>query len=180
MGNKITIDSATMMNKGLEVIEAKWLFGVEYGQIEVVVHPQSIIHSAVEFKDRSVIAQMGLPDMRLPIQYALTFPQRIPGPVSRLDLTKLQKLTFEAPDAQKFPSLRLAYEAGKIGGTMTAVLSAANEIAVYAFLQGKISFLGIPTVVKKVMEKHASINNPDLGEIMEADRWARATAGKFL
>lgn len=180
MGNKITIDSATMMNKGLEVIEAKWLFGLDYSQIEVVIHPQSIIHSAVEFKDRSVIAQMGLPDMRLPIQYALTFPQRIPGPVSRLDLTKLQKLTFEAPDTTRLPALSLAYEAGKIGGTMPAVLNAANEIAVYAFLQRKISFLSIPIVVEKVMEKHASINNPGLDEIMDADRWARAIAEKFL
>lgn len=177
MGSKITIDSATLMNKGLEVIEAKWLFGVAYNQIEVVVHPQSIIHSAVEFKDRSVIAQMGLPDMRLPIQHALTFPQCIPGPVPRLDLTKLQKLTFEAPDAKLFPSLNLAFEAGKIGGTMPAVLNAANEIAVYAFLQGKISFLSIPVLVERVMGKHTSINNPDLGEIMEADRWARALAG---
>jgi len=180
MGSKITIDSATLMNKGLEVIEAKWLFGVDYAQIDVVVHPQSIIHSAVEFKDGSVIAQMGLPDMRLPIQYALTFPQRVPGPAPRLDWTKLPKLAFEAPDTSKFPSLRLAYEAGKTGGTMPAVLNAANETAVYAFLQKRITFLGIPTVVEKVMEKHASINNPDLGEIMEADLWARATAGEFL
>jgi 1-deoxy-D-xylulose-5-phosphate reductoisomerase len=180
MGNKITIDSATLMNKGLEVIEAKWLFGVDYSQIEVIVHPQSIIHSAVEFKDGSVIAQMGLPDMRLPIQYALTFPQRVQGPVPRLDWTKLQKLTFEAPDTAKFPSLRLAYEAGKTGGTMPAVLNAANETAVYAFLQRRINFVNIPVVVEKVMEKHASINNPDLGEIMEADFWARTTAGDFL
>lgn len=180
MGSKITIDSATLMNKGLEVIEAKWFFGVDYDQIEVVVHPQSIIHSAVEFKDGSVIAQMGLPDMRLPIQYALTFPQRIPGPVPRLDWTKMQKLTFEAPDNANFPSLRLAYEAGKTGGTMPAVLNAANEVAVYAFLQNRISFLSIPAVVEKVMEKHTSINNPDLGEIMEADLWARTMAGEFL
>lgn len=180
MGSKITIDSATMMNKGLEVIEAKWLFGVDYSQIEVIVHPQSIIHSAVEFKDGSVIAQMGLPDMRLPIQYALTFPQRTPGPVPRLDWTKLAKLTFEAPDNVKFPSLRLAYEAGKTGGTMPAVLNAANETAVYAFLQRKIPFLNIPLVVEKVMEKHTSINNPDLGEIMEADLWARDMTGKFF
>lgn len=180
MGSKITIDSATLMNKGLEVIEAKWLFGVGYDQIEVVVHPQSIIHSAVEFKDGSVIAQMGRPDMRLPIQYALTFPQRLPGPAPRLDWKKLRELTFEAPDTAKFPSLRLAYEAGRIGGTMPAVLNASNEIAVYAFLQGKIPFLAIPTVVEKVMEKHASINNPDLNEIMEADLWARAKSNEFL
>ena len=180
MGSKITIDSATMMNKGLEVIEAKWLFGVDYDKIEIVVHPQSIIHSAVEFKDGSVIAQMGLPDMRLPIQYALTFPQRVPGPVPRLDLTKLQKLTFEAPDTMKFPSLRLAYEAGKTGGTMPAVLNAANEMAVNAFMNRRLPFLSIPMVTQKVMEKHTSINNPELGEIMEADLWARAMIGEFL
>lgn len=180
MGSKITIDSATLMNKGLEVIEAKWLFKLDYSQIEVVVHPQSIIHSAVEFKDGSVIAQMGLPDMRLPIQYALTYPQRLPGPVPRLDWTKLPKLAFEAPDTAKFPSLRLAYEAGKRGGTMPAVLNAANETAVYAFLHRKISFLNIPVIVEKVMEKHASINNPDLGEIMEADLWARKAAEELI
>lgn len=180
MGNKITIDSATLMNKGLEVIEAKWFFGVKYSQVEVVVHPQSIIHSAVEFVDGSVIAQMGLPDMRLPIQYALNFPHRLPGPVPRLDWTKLQPLTFEVVDNEKFPSLGLAFAAGKTGGTMPAVLNAANETAVYAFLQRKIPFLSIPAVVERVMEKHASINNPNLGEIMEADLWARTTAGEFL
>jgi len=180
MGSKITIDSATLMNKGLEVIEAKWLFGVSYNQIEVVVHPQSIIHSAVEFKDGSVIAQLGLPNMRLPIQYALTYPRRIPGPVPRLNLTKLQELTFEAPDTVKFPSLRLAYEAGKTGGTMPAVLNAANETAVYAFLQGRLSFCAIATIVEKVMEKHSSINSPDLGQIMEADSWAKTRAREFL
>jgi 1-deoxy-D-xylulose-5-phosphate reductoisomerase len=180
MGSKITIDSATLMNKGLEVIEAKWLFGVDYDQIEIVIHPQSIIHSAVEFKDGSVLAQMGRPDMHLPIQYALTFPRRIPGAVSRLDWTKLKELTFEAPDTTKFPSLHLAYEAGKTGGTMPAVLNAANEMAVHAFLQRKLPFLSIPMVVEKVMGKHTSINNPDLGEIMEADHWARTMTGEFL
>ncbi|MDD3653066.1 MAG: 1-deoxy-D-xylulose-5-phosphate reductoisomerase [Desulfotomaculaceae bacterium] len=175
MGNKITIDSATLMNKGLEVIEARWLFGVSYDQIDVVVHPQSIIHSAVEFLDGSVIAQMGLPDMRLPIQYALTYPERLPGNRPGLKLTGLQSLTFEEPDLNKFPSLRLAIDAGKAGGTMPAVLNAANEIAVSLFLTRKISFRAIPALVSEVMEKHQVISRPGLEEIMKADRWARET-----
>jgi 1-deoxy-D-xylulose-5-phosphate reductoisomerase len=137
MGSKITIDSATLMNKGLEVIEAKWLFGVNYSHIEVIVHPQSIIHSAVEFRDGSVIAQMGVPDMRLPIQYALTYPNRLSGPVPRLKWADLKGLTFEEPDLVKLPALGLAYEAGKAGGTMPAVLNAANEVAVELFLRGR-------------------------------------------
>jgi len=180
MGSKITIDSATMMNKGLEVIEAKWLFRLEYDQIEVVVHPQSIIHSAVEFIDGSVLAQLGLPDMRLPIQYALTYPQRLPGKFPKLDLTKIQHLTFEKPDLEKFPSLRLAFEAGRMGGTMPAVLNAANEVAVYAFLQNRMSFAKIPEVVEKVMSKHNCLSNPGLAEIMEADRWARVLAEQLI
>lgn len=176
MGNKITIDSATLMNKGLEVIEAKWLFGVNYSHIEVIIHPQSIVHSAVEFRDGSVLAQMGVPDMRLPIQYALTYPNRLSGPVPRLKWTDLKGLTFEEPDLVKFPALGLAFEAGKAGGTMPAVLNAANEVAVDLFLKGKISFTGIPVLVAGVMEKHKIINNPGLAEIMEADRWARETA----
>jgi len=175
MGNKITIDSATLMNKGLEIIEAKWLFGVSYAQIEVVIHPQSIIHSAVEFLDGSIIAQMGLPDMRLPIQYALTYPERMPGCCSRLKLTCLQGLTFDAPDTDRFPSLKLAFEAGKTGGTMPAVLNAANEVAVDSFLKRRISFRAIPYIVGKVMEKHLTVKQPGLEEIMEADCWARKT-----
>lgn len=173
MGSKITIDSATLMNKGFEVIEAKWLFGVNYSQIEVVIHPQSIIHSAVEFLDGSIIAQMGFPDMRLPIQYALTYPERINGPAPRLKLTDVQCLTFELPDIEKFPSLSLAFEAGRAGGTMPAVLSAANEVAVDFFLDGKLSFKQIPIVVALVMEKHEKVDRPELDEIIEADRWAR-------
>jgi 1-deoxy-D-xylulose-5-phosphate reductoisomerase len=176
MGSKITIDSATLMNKGLEVIEAKWLFGVNYSHIEVIVHPQSIIHSAVEFRDGSVIAQMGVTDMRLPIQYALTYPNRLSGPVPRLKWADLKGLTFEEPDLVKFPALGLAYEAGKAGGTMPAVLNAANEVAVELFLRGKISFTGIPVLVGGVMEQHKIINNPGLAEIMDADRWAREIA----
>lgn len=175
MGSKITIDSATLMNKGLEVIEAKWLFGVSYSQIEVVVHPQSIIHSAVEYLDGSVIAQMGLPDMRLPIQYALTYPRRVSGSIPKLNWTGLQGLTFEKPDTEKFPSLRLAFEAGWAGGSMPAVLNAANEVAVDSFLKGALTFKHIPDVVRSVMEKHNKVNEPELDEIMEADRWARDT-----
>ncbi|KUK81853.1 MAG: 1-deoxy-D-xylulose 5-phosphate reductoisomerase [Pelotomaculum thermopropionicum] len=180
MGKKITIDSATLMNKGLEVIEAKWLFGVDYTKIEVVIHPQSIIHSAVEFLDGSVIAQMGLPDMRLPIQYALTHPQRFVSSLPRLKFTELQQLTFIKADTAKFPSLRLAYEAGRAGGTMPAVLNAANEVAVDAFLKGKIGFNVIPAVVSRVMEMHQSISMPDLDEIMDADRWSREAGEKII
>lgn len=180
MGNKVTIDSATLMNKGLEVIEAKWLFGVNYSKIEVVVHPQSIIHSAVEFLDGSVIAQLGLPDMRLPIQYALTYPDRVPGAVSKLKFTDLQELTFEPPDLERFPSLRLAYEAGRAGGTMPAVLNAANEVAVESFLAGNLSFRNIPFVVESVMEKHEPVSRPELAEIIAADNWARELAKNIL
>jgi 1-deoxy-D-xylulose-5-phosphate reductoisomerase len=180
MGKKITVDSATLMNKGLEVIEAKWLFGVDYAKIEVVIHPQSIIHSAVEFLDGSVIAQMGLPDMRLPIQYALTYPQRFGSSFPRLEFNKLQQLTFIKPDTEKFLSLRLAYEAGREGGTMPAVLNAANEVAVNAFLKGEIGFNVIPAVVCRVMERHQSVSMPDLDEIMEADRWGREAGNKII
>lgn len=179
MGSKITIDSATLMNKGFEVIEAKWLFGIDYSQIEVVIHPQSIVHSAVEFLDGSIIAQMGFPDMRLPIQYALTYPDRINGPAPRLKLTDLKGLTFETPDLKKFPSLGLAFEAGREGGTMPAVLSAANEVAVDCFLEGKLSFKQIPFVVSSVIEKHNKLQSPGLDEIIEAGRWARDVAYKL-
>lgn len=175
MGHKITIDSATLMNKGLEAIEARWLFDLNYSQIDVVIHPQSIIHSAVEYQDGSIIAQLGLPDMRLPIQYALTYPQRVRGSIPRLKLTDLQGLTFERPDQQRFPSLSLAFEAGRAGGTMPAVLNAANEVAVDSFLRGRLTFKGIPLLVSAVMEKHTVTVNPGLDEIMEADQWARNT-----
>lgn len=180
MGKKVTIDSATLMNKGLEVIEAKWLFGVNYSQIEVLVHPQSIIHSAVEFIDGSIIAQIGAPDMRLPIQYALTYPERTSGPATRLKMAELQGLTFETPDIERFPSLRLAFEAGRTGGTMPAVLNASNEVAVDWFLKGALSFNGIPDVVEGVMLKHKPLQTPVLEEIMEADRMARETAEKII
>lgn len=176
MGSKITIDSATLMNKGLEVLEAHWLFNIELKDIEVLVHPQSIIHSMVEFTDGSVMAQLGIPDMRTPIQYALSYPGRWPNKLPRLDLLSIAQLTFEAPDLDRFPCLGLAYQAGKIGGTMPAVLNAANEVAVARFLKHDIGFLEIPKILNNVMEKHQVIDNPDLENILAADQWAREMA----
>lgn len=173
MGSKITIDSATLMNKGLEVIEAKWLFDVEIEAIEVVVHPQSIIHSMVEYIDGSVLAQLGSPDMRIPIQLALTYPERGRNAFSRLDLLKAGSLTFETPDMEVFPCLRLAYEALKAGGTLPAVLNAANEVAVNFFLDRKIGFMDIPRLVEAVMGKHSVNIRPSLDDIIEVDNWAR-------
>ena len=175
MGSKITIDSATLMNKGLEVIEAKWLFGVNYSHIEVIVHPRALFTQLLS-SGTAQYCPDGSTDMRLPIQYALTYPNRLSGPVPRLKWADLKGLTFEEPDLVKFPALGLAYEAGKAGGTMPAVLNAANEVAVELFLRGKISFTGIPVLVGGVMEQHKIINNPGLAEIMDADRWAREIA----
>lgn len=174
MGAKITIDSATMFNKGLEVIEAKWLFNVEYDQIEVLIHPQSIVHSMVEFCDTSIIAQLGNPDMRLPIQYALTYPSRdclINS--SSLDFTTLKTLTFDKPDFNRFKALKLAYDAGKIGGSMPCVLNAANEVAVSAFLSNEIEFLKIEELVEKAIKQHQVIKNPDLDQLLEVDKLTR-------
>ncbi len=176
MGRKITVDSATLANKGLEVIEARWLFDVAYNQIEVCVHPQSIIHSMVEFIDGSVLGQMGLPDMRLPIQYALSYPDRIPSNYPRLDFTTLSALTFEKPDIINFPALALAYSAGQSGGTLPCVFNAANEVAVVAFLNGEISFLDIPKVIGYTMESHINVLAIDLNQIYLADTWARSRA----
>ncbi|WP_371371225.1 1-deoxy-D-xylulose-5-phosphate reductoisomerase [Sporomusa aerivorans] len=173
MGRKITIDSATLANKGLEVIEAKWLFGVEYDQIDVCVHPQSIIHSMVEYIDGSVIAQMGLPDMHLPIHYALSYPERSESKVPRLNFSSLSALTFANPDVETFPALKLAYMAGKRGGTMPCVFNAANEIAVQAFLAGEIKFLDIAQIIRYTMEKHTLTESPDLPAVHSADTWAR-------
>jgi 1-deoxy-D-xylulose-5-phosphate reductoisomerase len=173
MGKKITVDSATLMNKGLEVIEASWLFDVSAEEIEVCVHPQSIIHSMVEFVDGSVIAQLGLPDMKLPIQYALTFPERLPMAGEKLDLTKIGTLTFEKPDTAKFPCLKLAYDALKLGDGACISVNGANEAAVELFLNGKISFRDIPRLISGVLEKHETVNNPTLDEIIEIDKWAR-------
>jgi len=180
MGRKITIDSATLMNKGLEVIEAKWLFDVDFDQIDVVIHPQSIIHSMIEFIDGSVLAQLGIPDMQLPIQYALSYPERWPNKLERLDFATIGQLSFERPDEKRFRCLALAYQAGRCGGTMTAVLNAANEVAVEAFLNGKTGFLDIPRVVEQVMERHKVVYKPDLETILAADRWARKTAQTLL
>ncbi len=180
MGGKITIDSATLMNKGLEVIEAHWLFGVDYSQIRIVVHPQSIIHSMVEMMDGSVLAQLGLPDMRLPIQYALTYPNRLARDAQLLSLPEIGQLTFEEPDFGKFPCLRYAIEAGKMDGTMPAVMNAANEVAVSAFLAGEIGFMDIPRAIAHVMNQHSVTARPSVEEILEADRWAREQTDKVV
>jgi len=176
MGKKITIDSATMFNKGLEMIEAHWLFGLPMKQVEVVVHPQSIVHSMVEFIDGSVLAQLSVTDMCFPIQYAVTFPERMPSGLPPLDLAKLGSLTFEAPDEKRFPALRLAREAGEAGGTLPGVFNAANEVAVEAFLAEQIPFPRIWGMVEEVMQKHTTLSSPDLEAIIEADRWARIEA----
>jgi 1-deoxy-D-xylulose-5-phosphate reductoisomerase len=180
MGKKITIDSATMFNKGLEMIEAHWLFGLPMAQVEVVVHPQSVVHSMVEFVDGSVLAQLSVTDMCFPIQYAITYPERRPSGLPPLDLPKLGSLTFEKPDEKKFPALRLAREAGEAGGTLPGVFNAANEVAVEAFLDEKIPFPRIWELVESVMTTHQNISEPDLPAIIAADGWARAEARKLL
>ena len=180
MGEKITIDSATLMNKALEIIEARWLFDLPPEQIEVVVHPQSIIHSLVEYRDGSTICQLGPPDMRVPIQYALTYPRRLPLPTDQLSLAELGQLTFEPPDTERFPALRLAYEVLEQGGTAATVFNAANEIAVAAFLKEEIPFLGILKVVETCLKQHNVVDNPDLENIFSADEWARLETEKIL
>ncbi len=179
MGKKITIDSATLMNKGLEVIEAKWLFDVETDKIQVVVHPQSIIHSAVEYEDGAVIAQLGVPDMKVPIQYALTYPNRVKNGFKRLDLFETAQLTFERPQTERFPCLALAFEAIKTGGTMPCVLNGANEVAVNKFLEGKIKFTQIPEIIEKVMSAYTVKYDYTLDDVLEADRWSREEASKY-
>jgi len=173
MGPKITIDSATLMNKGLEVIEARWLFGVEFSQIQVVVHPQSIVHSMVAYRDGAVMAQLGRPDMKPAIAYALAYPERLPLAQPLPDFDGGTALTFESPDLQKFPCLALAYEAGRTGGTMPAVLNAANEVAVEAFLQGRIAFDRIPALISRAMERHTVRSKPDIPQLLEVDRMTR-------
>lgn len=180
MGQKITVDSATLVNKGLEVIEAKWLYGVDYEQIQVVVHPQSIVHSMVEFTDGAVIAQLGSTDMKLPIQYALTYPSRIHSDFERLDFWQLKDLTFAKPDTDTFKGLKFTYEAGKIGGSMPCVFNAANEIAVGAFLQGTIKFLDIYDIIEETMLKRETILEPNLEELFAEDKWAREFATGLL
>lgn len=180
MGNKITIDSATLMNKGLEVIEAHFLYGVGYENIEVVVHPQSIVHSLVEFKDKSVMAQLGNPSMKLPIQYALSYPKRLNLEMKKLNLAEIKNLTFEEPDLERFSCLKYAYEAGKISGSMPCVMNAANEIAVPAFLDGKIGFLDIPKIIRKTMDNHNTIKKPDINRILDADKKTRGETQKII
>lgn len=179
MGAKITIDSATMVNKGLEVMEAHWLFGLAYDDIEVVIHPESIIHSLVEFADTSMIAQLGNPDMRVPIQYALSYPERLPGPFQSLNLLEVGALHFRKMDEVRFPCMRMAYEAGRAGGTMPTVYSAANEIAVERFLRGEITFLQIEEIIAKLLDRHEVTANPNLEEIIAADEWARREAASL-
>ncbi|MCL2926227.1 MAG: tetratricopeptide repeat protein, partial [Trichodesmium sp. MAG_R04] len=177
-GKKITVDSATMMNKGLEVIEAHYLFGLDYDNIDIVIHPQSIIHSLIELQDTSVLAQLGWPDMRLPLLYALSWPERVYTNWEQLDLVKAGSLTFKEPDNLKYPCIRLAYATGRMGGSMPAVLNAANEQAVALFLEEKIQFLDIPKLIEYICEKHKSSyqENPTLHDILAVDKWARQEA----
>jgi len=176
MGSKITIDSASLMNKGLEIIEARWLFGLSPDQIEVVIHPQSIIHSMVQFRDGSIKAQMGLPDMRLPILFALGYPLRIPSDFPRLDFRKAMNLQFEPPDVQKFPCLQIAFDCMRAGGNMPCIMNAANEVAVGAFIEGKIAFTKIPEIISRTLEKSEYIAVPDLNDYHRTDRLAREIA----
>lgn len=181
MGQKITVDSATLMNKGMETIEAMWLFDVPMDSVEVVLHRESIVHSLVEFSDGSVKAQLGLPDMRLPIQCALAYPERMPvPPAPQLDLAAVGSLTFGKPDTSRFPCLDLAMEAGRKGDTFPAVLAAADEVAVDRFLQGQVGFLDIARIVEAVLDRHVPVADPDLGQVLDADKWARRIAAEQI
>jgi 1-deoxy-D-xylulose-5-phosphate reductoisomerase len=179
MGAKVTIDSATLMNKALEIIEAKWLFDMPGEKIDVLIHHQSVIHSMVEFIDGTILAQMGTPDMRFPIQYALTYPEKYPGSLKPLDFTKFSTLSFAVPDKEKYPSISFAYEALKTGGTLPAVMNAANEIAVNRFQKGEISFTSIWKIIEKTMSLHKSLDRPPLDAILNADKEARQTAASI-
>lgn len=180
MGQKITVDSASLINKGLEVIEAKWLYDVSYDQIDVVVHPQSIVHSMVQFRDGTVMAQLGCTDMRLPIQYALTYPERVESKFPRVDFFKLGQLTFMEPDLETFKGLKLAFAAGRTGGTMPCIMNAANEVAVEAFLKGQSGFLKIYDLIERAMDAGNVVYNPTLEQLLEADQWAREFTRKNL
>lgn len=180
MGQKITVDSASLVNKGLEVIEARWLYDVSYDQIQVVVHPQSIVHSMVQYQDGTVMAQLGCTDMRLPIQYALTYPDRVASNFPRVDFYELGKLTFEKPDMETFRGLKLAFEAGRTGGTMPCIMNGANEVAVEAFLKGQAGFLDIYRLIEKAMEAGQVEYKPDLEQLLAADKWARDYTRKQL
>jgi len=176
MGKKITVDSATLMNKGLELLEAMFLFNLGAEKIKVLIHPEALIHSMVEFNDGVIMAQLSVTDMRVPIQYALSYPKRLPNKLAGIDFYRLSKLHFAKPDLGKFPSLALAYQAARDLGTMPAVLNAANEVSVERFLKGKVGFMSIPETIEKVMRKHRNLANPSLAEIMQADAWARQEA----
>jgi len=180
MGKRITVDSATLMNKGLEVIEARWLFDIPTEKIDIMVHPQSVVHSMVEFVDGSVVAQLGTADMRQPIQYALTYPERLASPVAALDWTTIPRLDFVSPDRMKFPCISLAYQAVQMGGTAPAVLNAADEIAVEAFLERKIPFSDIPGLIETTLTAHKAVAADSIESVIEADRWARAFARRRL
>ena len=180
MGQKITVDSASLINKGLEVIEAKWLYDVSYDQIDVVVHPQSIVHSMVQFRDGTVMAQLGCTDMRLPIQYALTYPERVESKFPRVDFFKLGQLTFMEPDLETFKGLKLAFSAGRTGGTMPCIMNAANEVAVEAFLKGQSGFLKIYDLIERAMDAGNVVYNPTLEQLLEADQWTREFTRKNL
>lgn len=180
MGAKVTIDSATMMNKGFEVMEAHWFFKMPYSHIEVLLHDESIIHSMVEFRDQAILAQLGTPDMRVPIQFALTYPDRLPLNSQSLNLAQLGTLHFRPMDFDRYPCIKWAFEVGEMGGTMPAVFNAANEIAVASFLDGRISFLSIENMIEAVLEKHENLSHPELDDIFAADRWARRIASSFM
>ena len=180
MGAKITIDSASLMNKGLEVIEAKWLFGLKAEQIDVVVHPQSIIHSMVQFIDGSIKAQMGLPDMKLPIQYALAYPYRLNASFPRFDFAKFPSLTFEKPDIETFRNLAIAFEAMRLGGNMPCIINAANEVVVESFLNDKIGFLEMSNVIEACMQKASFVKSPTLDDYVESDKETRALAYELI
>jgi 1-deoxy-D-xylulose-5-phosphate reductoisomerase len=180
MGRRITIDSATLMNKGFEVIEAKWLFNMDFSHVDVIIHPESIVHSMVELIDRSILAQLSTADMRLQIQLALMYPERRSSIVPHLNLAEVGQLNFHEPDMERFPCLKYAYEAGQIGGTMPTVLNGADEVAVEAFLNGHIGFMDIPDTIKQTMDAHNSVSAPSLDDIMSADRWSRDFVGKII
>ena len=180
MGKKISVDSATMMNKGLEVIEAAWLFNTEFKNIEILIHPEAVVHSMVEFTDGAVLAQMGACDMRLPIQYALTYPERARSGIKSPDFSKIKSLSFYKPDFERFPCIGLAYDAGKKGGTFPSVLNASNEIAVKEFVEGRIKFIDIPKAIEKILRMHKTVRNTGLGDIIEADKWARIKTKEML
>ncbi|MDP2911479.1 MAG: 1-deoxy-D-xylulose-5-phosphate reductoisomerase [Candidatus Omnitrophota bacterium] len=174
MGKKISVDSATMMNKGLEVIEARWLFNMDINSIHILIHPEAVIHSMVEFRDGAILAQLGPCDMRIPIQYGLTYPERLESGIKSPSFSSIKNLSFYEPDFERFPCMGLAYEAGKKAGTYPSVLNASNEIAVREFIKGVISFTDIPRIIEKVMDLHRGVRNPNLEDILDADKWARA------